>query len=510
VLDEQQAQAATKEEVLGALSQIATKFRTRVGESLATMEKYDTPLAEATTASLEALKSYSAALKAIFSTDFAAAVPLLKRAIEIDPNFALAHAHLGVLYRGSGESDLSVASATKAYQLRNRATDRERLFITATYQADVTGNLEKARETFELWGRTYPRDPIAPGILSAFITHGSGKYEKSIEAAEKAIALDPNLTPPYRNVAFSYARLNRLAEAETALQRLAADKQDAPDFLVLRYLLFFLKGDARAMEQVAAFAKGKPGAEDGMSQIESLVLARSGRLRLARQMSRRAVELPKHAGKRDRAALFQSGAAVWEALFGNTTAARRSATEVLQLSRGRDVQYGAALALAIIGDFARAQELANDLDKRFPEDTCVRFSYLPVLRARLALNRGMPSQAVESLQAAIPNEFAVPGVAYFAFYGGLFPAYLRGEALLAAQKGTEAAVEFQKILDHPAVVFGDPVGALAHVQLGRAFALSGERMKARTAYQNFFTLWKDADTDIPILQQARAEYTRLR
>jgi hypothetical protein len=226
-------------------------------------------------------------------------------------------------------------------------------------------------------------------------------------------------------------------------------------------------------------------------------------------MSRRAVDLPKHAGKRERAALFQSGAAVWEAFFGNTSAARQSAMEALQLSRGRDVEYGAALALAITGESTRAQELADDLDKRFPEDTCVRFTYLPVLRARLASNQGKPSQALKWLQAASPNELAVPGVAYFAFYGGLYPAYVRGEAFLAAHRGTEAAVEFKKIISHPGVVFGDPVGALAHLQLGRAFALSGELTNAKTAYQDFLTLWKDADADIPILQQARAENAKL-
>ena len=509
VLDEEQAQVARKEDVLNALSQVASRFRGRVGESPVTVEKHSTPLAEATTPSLEALKVYSEALKAIFALDFSTAVPLLKRAVEIDPNFALAHAHLGVLYGGSGESDLGVASTTKAYQLRDRASDRERFFITAAYQGGVTGNLEKARQTFELWARTYPRDPIAPGILSGFMTHGSGKYEKSIEEAQKAIALDPNLTPPYRNIASSYARLNRFAEARSTMQRVSADKREMPDFLVLGYFLSFLKGDTAGMERAVALAKGKRGAEDFMSQLESLVLAGSGRLQSARELSRHAVEAPKQAGQSERAALFQSGAAVWEAFFGNTASARRNAMEALQLSKGRDVEYGAAFALATTGDSAQAQRLADDLDKRFPEDTCVRFTYLPVVRARLSLNHGDPAQAIERLQVALPYDLAMPGVAYYAFFGGLYPAYVRGEAYLAARKGVEAAGEFQKILDHPGVVFGDPVGALAHLQLGRAFALTGEKAKARSAYQDFLTLWKDADPSIPILQQAKAEFGRL-
>jgi eukaryotic-like serine/threonine-protein kinase len=509
VLAEEQAQAARKEDVLNALSQIASKFRTRVGESLATVEEHDTPLAEATTPSLEALKAFSVALKAARSADSSAALPLLKRAVELDPDFALAHAFLGLIYSGMGESDLSVETTTKAYQLRDRTSDHERFFITVTYHRQVTGNLEKAQQAGELWAQTYPRDSTAHGLLSGFTSQGAGQYENSIEEAQKAITLDPDSRPPYINLAFSYAYLNRFEEAESTMQRVAEGNQRIPEFLVLRYYLSFFKRDSAGMERAAAQAKGKPGVEEWMSHSESLVLARSGRLQRAREMSRRAVELPKRAGERERAALYQAGAAVWEAFFGNASVARQSATEALQLSKGRDVEYGAAFALALTGDSSQAQRLADDLEKRFPEDTSIRFNYLPALRARLALNHGDPGQAIEQLQAALPYELAVPGVAFNGFYGGLYPAYVRGEAFLAAHQGAEAAAEFQKVLDHPGIVFGDPIGALAHLQLGRAFALSGEKTKARTAYQGFLTLWKDADPAIPILEQAKAEYAKL-
>jgi tetratricopeptide (TPR) repeat protein len=509
VLDEEQVQAARKEDVLNSLSQIASKFRTRVGESLATIEKHDTPLAEATTPSLEALKAYSASRKVAFTTGYATAVPLLQRAIEIDPQFAMAYAFLGRNYGDLGESVLSAESTSKAWQLRDRASDREKFFVTVTYHRQVTGNLEKARETCELWTQTYPRDVDAHGMFSGFTSQGSGRYEKSIEEAKKAIGIDPDFVPGYNNLAFAYVCLDRLGEAENTLRRAAERNLEIPDLLLLRYYIAFLKGDKTAMEREVALSQGKAGAEDWVAHSEALVLARSGQLQLARKTSRRAVDLAQQAGQRERAAVYETGVAVWEALFGNASAARQSAMEALELSKARDVEYGAAFALALAGDFSRSQALASDLERRFPEDTPVRFGYLPTLRGLLAISHGKPSDAIELLQVAVPNELAVPPISFFGFFGSLYSADVRGEAYLAVHQPAQAAAEFQKILGHRGLVLADPVDALARLQLGRAFALSGDRAKAKAAYQDFLTLWKDADPDVPILQQAKAEYAKL-
>jgi eukaryotic-like serine/threonine-protein kinase len=506
ILDEEQVQATRKEDVLKALSQIASKFRTRVGESLATVQKYDTPLANATTPSLDALRAYSTGWKVAFSTGNADAVPLLKRATEIDPKFAMAHAFLGRLYGDSGESILSAESTTKAYQLRDRSSEREKFFITATYDLQVTGSLEDAQQTCELWAQTYPRDVGPHGLLSGFTYQGLGRYEKSTEEAKKAIALDPDFVPGYTNLAFSYVYLDRLAEAENTLKRATERKLEIPDFMVLRYYIAFLKGDSAAMQREAAASQGKFGAEDWISQQEAFVSASSGQLQQARMLSGRAAGLAKQATQPERAAIYEAGAATWEAFFGNAPVARQSAMAALELSKGRDIEYGAAFALALSGDSSRSQALANDLEGRFGEDTSVRFSYLPTLHALFALNRGEPSNAIQLLQIADPHDLAVPASSFFGFFGALYPAYVRGMAYVALHRGAEAATEFQKILDHRGIVIGDPVGAVAHLQLGRAFALSGDTIKARSAYNDFLALWKDADPDIPILKQAKAEY----
>ncbi len=510
ILADEQGQAARKEDVLNVLSQMASKLRSRVGESLATVEKHDTPLEDATSSSLEALKAYSTARKVKFlPAGYASAVPLLKHAIEIDPNFAMAYAFLGRTYGDIGEFALSAENTSTAYQLRNHTSERERFFIDVTYHRQVTGNLEKAHQTLELWAETYPRDRDAHGLLSGFTSQGSGNYQEAIEEGKKAIGLDPDFAPGYANVATAYLYLGRPAEAEKVLQQASERKLEIPEYILFRYYIAFLKDDKAGMEREVAVGEAHPGAEDWMLHAESLTLARSGQLQQARGMSRRAVDLAQQAGQRERAAVFETGAAVWEALFGNPAAAKRKSNEALELSKGRDVEYGAAVALALAKDSSRSQALANDLENRFPEDTSVQFSYLPTLRALLALNRGEPSHAIELLQTAIPYELAVPGIDYYFFFGGLYPAYVRGEAYLAAHQSAEAAAEFQKILDHPGIVLSDPISALAHLGLARAYDLQGDTAKAKAAYQDFLTLWKDADPDIPILRQAEAEYAKL-
>ncbi len=509
VLAEEQAQAAKKEDVLNALSQIANKFRTRVGESLAAVERHSTPLAEATTTSLEALKAYSAGWKVAASKGPPAALALYKRAAEIDPQFAMAHAMVGRTYGDMAESILAAESTTRAYQLRDRASDRERFFITASYDTVVTGNLEKAEKTCELWSQTYPRDTQARSFLSGMIYPVFGKFEKNLEEAKKLIELDPDFGVWYNLLAFSYQELERLEEAGKSLDLAAERKLDIPDFVVERYDLAFLKGDQAEMERYAALGHGKSGADDWITNHEAFAVAYSGQLEKARILSRRAVDLAKQAGKKEMAALTESGAAMREALFGNAPAARQRAKAALDLSKGREVVYGAASALALAGDFSGAQILAKDLETRFPEDTAVRFSYLPSIGALLALKHGEPVKAIKLLQSAVPYEMGAPPSSFIGFFGAFYPQYLRGEAYLAEHRGAEAAVEFQKVLDHRGIVVSDPIGALARLQLGRAFALAGDQSKAKTAYENFLTLWKDADLDIPIFKQAQAEYAKI-
>ena len=511
VLNEEQVQAARKEDVLNALSQIASRFRTRVGESLATVQKHDTPLAEATTPSLEALKAYSAASKVLSSgTGLAAAVPLFKRAIEMDPKFAMAYASLGLNYLFMGEPALSAESNSQAYRLRDRASDAEKFLITASYDMNVTGNLEKAQQTCELWAQTYPRELTPHALLGSLMYPTSGKYEKAVEAAKKQVELDPDFPIGYYQLSFNETYLDRLDDAENALRRASDRKLDIPEFSIQRYDIAFLRADKAGMEREAAKARGKSGVEDMLSDREGFVLAYSGHLQQAGKMSQRAGDLALQGAQRGRAALFGTGAALWEALFGNAHAARERAVAVLELSTDRDVEYGAAFALALSGDSSRAQTLANDLEKRFPEDTAVRFSYVPAIRALLALHDGEPSKAIQLLRAALPYDLGTPPCsAPPGFFGMLYPVYVRGEAYLAAHQGAEAAAEFQKILDHRGIVINDPIGALARLQLGRALTLSGDKAKAAAAYQDFLTLWKDADPDIPILKQAQGEYARL-
>jgi tetratricopeptide (TPR) repeat protein len=506
VLAEEQVQAARKEDVLNALSHIASKFRTRVGESLATVERYDTPLAEATTPSLEALKAYSMGLKALFSTGTEGALPYFQRAVQIDPKFAIAYMFLGRMYGDLGESVLSAANTQKAYELRDRTSDREKLIIVAAYDSQVTGNIEKAAQTFELMEQAYPRDVNAPGPLSGYVYPVLGKYEQAIEQAKRAIALDPRFPFAYVNLSTAYHILGRLREADNTL-RLASDRKIEVTVLVIeRYIVSFLQGDQASMDRTAAQAKGTP-IEDWMTDQEAFVLVYSGHLRQARNLVRTAADLAMPA-KREAAALYVAGAAIWQALFGKAAEAKQSAKAALALSRGRDVEYGAALALVLSGDSFQAERLAGDLDRRFPEDTSVQFSYLPTLRALFALKQGHPSKSIEALMHA-RYELGTPGSWYNGNFGALYPVYVRGLAYLDARQGIEAAAEFQKMIDYRGALGTDPVSTLTRLQLGRAFVLSGDTTKAKTAYQDFLTLWKDADPDIPILKQAKAEYAKL-
>jgi DNA-binding winged helix-turn-helix (wHTH) protein len=505
VLDHEQAQAAKKEDVLNALSQIAARFRKRVGESLTTIQEHNTPLAEATTSSLEALEAYSAGWKLHTTSGAMAALPLVRRAVEIDPNFALAHATLGRQYADLDESDLSATSTTRAWQLKGRASDREKFFIAATYEILATGNLEQARQICEAWAHTYPREALPHIMLSGNPNKAAGRYEQAIAEARKAIEFDPDFAMAYFNLGVNNVYLNRPEEAENALRRAVGRGLDIDEFSMLQHDIAFLKGDLAGMEREASRARKRSGGEAWISNKEAFALAYSGHLQQARILSRRAVDQATQENQPERAALWEAGASLREAFFEQAPDARKRAADALKLSNNREVEYGAALAFALSGDSSRAQTLADDLERRFPEDTVVRFSYLPVLRARIALNLGDGARAIEILQAATPYELG----ASRGLFGALYPIYMRGEAHLAAHQGTEAASDFQRILDHRGIVGSDPIGALARLQLGRAFALSGDTIKAKTTYQNFLTLWKDADPNISVLNQAKAEYAKL-
>jgi len=402
----------------------------------------------------------------------------------------------------------------KAWQLRDRVSDSEKFFIDFNYDREVTGNLEKAYQTLELWLQTYPRrveNPNAQGFLGGLATHGTGRFERAMEMTQGRIAFEPDVVVGYGSLAQSYFFLDRFPDAESTLQRASERKlPQNPNMLLIRYNIAMLKGDQNQMDRIVALAKGKHAAEHRLAHAEALALARSGRLQAARRSSSRAVDLALQEGVREQAASYRAARAVWEAAYGNAAEGKRNASASLELSKGRDVQYAAALALALSGDSSRSQPLADDLEKRFPEDTFAKFTYVPVLRALSALERGKPTESVEQLQIALRYELAVNGLNFNHYYlGGLHSAYVRGEALIAARRYAEAAAEFQKILDHRGIVGADPIGALAHVQLGRAFVLSGDTIKAKAAYQDFLALWKDADADVPILRQAQAEYAKL-
>ncbi|MGC2278868.1 MAG: protein kinase [Candidatus Acidiferrales bacterium] len=497
-----EAQASDKSHVLDALGNAASEIRNKLGESLTTVQKFDTPLEQATTPSLEALQAYSLGWKAVVGekNDSASALPLFQRAIRLDPNFAMAYADLGWSHSNLGESSLASENAQKAFELRGRVSEYEKLFIEAEYDVLVTGDLEKAQRDFQVRAQTYPRDwEPRTGLCSVF--NVLGQYEKSLGECREALRLNPDSSLSYISVVYTYIYLNRFEDARAAADEGNARKLDVSDPY---YMLGFLQNDAAEMNQQVALNAGKPGVEDGFLAYEANTAAYSGQLKDAREFSNRAVASAKRADEHETASRYEVEAAWIDALFGNIAEARHRFDSALRLSMSRDLQYRIAVMNTLIGDSGRAQTLADDLGKSFPEDTVVQFNYLPSVHARLALLRNDPSKAIEVLQAAGPYELG--NVGDFTLY----PVFVRGEAYLASHQGGEAAVEFQKILDHRGVVQNLPIGALAHLQIGRAYAMQGDTAKAKAAYQDFLTLWKDADADIPVFIAAKSEYGKLK
>jgi len=510
ILADEQAQVARKEDVLGSLSQMATQVRERLGESVATIEKYSRPLQEATTSSLDALKAFTTARQVYASSGRARAQPLFERAIAIDPDFAIAHAQLGIFFSNEGESALSRQSTIKAYQLRHRASDAERFFIETVYDRQVTGNMDREMETLEAWAQSYPRDNTPHGLLAGFATRSTGRYEESVAAAERSMARDPEggSAASTNSKAYAELHLNRLDAAEATIRR-AEELKLASEFFVIRYFIAFLRGDGEGMNQQAAMARATRGTEDFISHLEGLRLAGSARLHDARRTSAIAAAIAKQSRRLERAALFETATAVWEALYGNAAAARQKVATALSLGRGRDVDYAAAFALAVSGNVSRSRALADDLTRDYPEDTSVQFMYLPALRGLFALDARDPAGAIQSLQTASRFDLALGGIGFNAQFGKLYAIYVRGLAYLAANRPAEAAAEFQRLIDHRSIVLVDPIDALARLQLARALALSGDTVKAKRAYDDLLMLWKDADAKTPMVEQARAEYARL-
>jgi tetratricopeptide (TPR) repeat protein len=512
VLDQEQAPAAKKEDVFKVLGEVANRFQTWAGTSLPNVAKEPSLPAEATTPSLEAWRSYSAAMKTQQQKGQTAETTLLlKRAIELDPQFAMAYANLGRQYASFGESELGAQNIAKAYELRNRVSDLENYFITFNYHRQVTRNLELARQTLESWARQYPRDINAHGFLAAFTTQGSGHYDKAVEEGLKAIELDPDYAIGYDNVAFAYVSQNRLPEAEALLRKAAERKIETIEFSLCRYFIAFLGNDQAAMEKEMTQRQAKLDSQGSFEHQEALTMAYRGRLKEANRLSDRAVSLSRQAGLRERASLIEGARAVWNALLESREDATRSAAAALSLYRSRDADYGPAFALALMHESAQVHKIAGELEKRYPEDTSVQFSYLPALRALEALNQNTAAKALEMTQAATPYDLAAPGTAFYsgAFFGAMYSVYVRGLAYSRMGRHREAAAEFQKILDHPGIMLNDPMGPLARLQLARALSASGDRAKSAAAYNDLLSIWKDADSDIPVVQEARAESAKL-
>ena len=504
VLAEAQEQATGKEAVLKALDKAAVSLRSKLGESLSSVQKYATPVEEATTPSLEALKVYSLGRKTHYAKGDTAALPFYKRAAELDPNFARAYVSMSGAYSDLNEISRAAENARKAYELREKVSERERLSIEANYYLTATGELEKAAQAYEQWQQTYPRDEL-PHINLGFISASLGNWEKSLDECREALRLEPNNGTNYLNLGNAYASLNRLDEAEAVYKQAEERKLEGETLLANRYQMAFVKGDTIQMAQVAAAAMGKPGTEDLLLASQADTEAWYGKLKNARELTRQAMDSAQHNDAKEAAATYQVAAALRE-VEENRKQALADADAAVRLAPNRDVQAMAALALARAGDTAGAEKLAAELDKTFPLDTLVQRYWQPTIRAAVALERKDPNRAVELLNLASTVELGQPTNVTVI----LCPVYLRGEAYLLMHDGNRAAAEFQKFIDHYGLVLNSPWGALARFGLARAYAMQGSTAKARAAYQDFLTLWKDADPDIPILKEAKAEYAKLR
>ena len=497
-----EAQANDKNHVLDALGETAAEIRNKLGESLSTVQKFDTPLEQATTPSLEALKAFTLARRAQMNGDERTSIAQGKRAIELDPNFAGAYQVLARSYNVANNSDLAIQNEKRAYELRNRVSEREKLIIEAEYQLDIPGNLERAAEAYELLSSTYSHDP-GPFLVLGMLSTNMGQHDKAIVQFRRALDLDPKPGAIYAALASAYQFANRGGDARSTIEMARRQSLDGPMLHYWEYMFAFLEGNVDGMNEQVAWSIGKPGSDEIFLSLQARTAAYRGELRKAREFTGRLIALDKGSLDTEVADQEASGA-LREAVFGNSAKARLDATGALALFANRDVQPIAASALALAGDTTRALSLADDLEKRFPEDTLINLYFVPTIRAAAEVNQANPIKAIEILRITVPLELG----ANYEF--SLYAVYVRGQAYLAAKQGRDAADEFQKILDHRAIVLNEPIGALAHLQIGRAYAMQGDVAKARSAYQDFLALWKDADPDIPALIAAKSEYAKLK
>jgi serine/threonine protein kinase/predicted Zn-dependent protease len=507
VLAEEQKEANSREQVLTKLRDAGVSMRSKLGESLASIQKYEIPVQQATTPSLEALQAYSAGLQAKQSRGDDEALPLLKRAVAIDPNFAMAHAVLGMLYSNLDDTALGSEHARKAYELRDRVTEREKFYVDSSYYNMATGELQKEIEVYEQWRQAYPRDP-GPYRKLAYCEGFLGQYEKAAAGYRQALALEPNEVVNYVDLASTYIILNLPDEAKRVLEELQARKLEHEYAPEVSYLLAFMRDDAKEMEGLVSAAAVNLGTADILFSSQSDTEAFHGRLREARDFLRRAVDSARQNGAGGRVAVWQAHAALWEAELGNLVQARRLAEASLSGTTGKDVQDGAAvaaLAMARAGDITGAEHIVRDLSRRFPTAVWMNRYWLPSIRAAIELDRKKPARAIEALHVTEPYEFGGDPITL----DTLYPVYLRAQADLMQGNAAAACAELQKILDHRGRVGNGVIGALAYLQLGRAYDMLSATQKARNAYQEFLALWKNADSDALPLRQAAAEYSAL-
>jgi DNA-binding winged helix-turn-helix (wHTH) protein/tetratricopeptide (TPR) repeat protein len=502
----EQVEAESREKVLGRLGEAAARFREQLGESVGSIEKFAAPIEQATTPSLEAFKAYDLGRKRQFSGQYFEAIPLYRRALELDPNFAIAYAALAISYGIAGEDDLAAQFSQRAFALRDRVTERERFYISARYYMDVLGDADKVIEVQELWMQTYPRDFVPRTNLSARYS-AIGQHERALEEAREGIRLNPDAGVAYAAVAFSSICLARYPDARAAIEEAVSRKLEPPYSRYMLYGIAFLEGDTATMQHQVDRVAGTP-TEAGMLAMQSVTAAYAGQVRRARKLTETAIDLAMSRGLKEGAGLYSAGDALWEAAYGNCREAQQATARALFRSRGRSALRWSALALAMCGESGAAQRLTGEMSRRFPQDSFMSASWLPMTHAALEIHRGNPARAVETLERAARVELGTDAL--------LWPAYLRGLAYLAQGAGNEARAEFQKILDRKGVLAPkdlNPVGLtlypLAWLGRARAGTLTGDMDDSRRAYEALLSSWKDADPDIPVLRAARREYRQL-
>ena len=499
--------APDKNHVLDALSRTASDMRKKLGESLSTVQKFDMPLEQASTSSLDALKAYSNGIRTIYTRGDKAAIPFFEQAVSSDPQFALAYVYLGVANTTIGNVTAATEASRKAYALRDRVSGPEKFLISAIYNKEVTGDLEKSERDCDLMIQEYPRARKMPlTYLAGAVLPQMGNYEKAFQAADEALHMKPDTSISYAHYIFNAVALDRLKDVKAVYQESIDRKVENPIAAVGMYQAAFLEDDRQGMAKFVEKSEVSEEANSTLLSMDADTAAYTGHLRKAREISRRSIEVAKPRAA-DSAATFANIAALREAVYGNAVEARKWVITDAP-STARDVQAGAAMVLAFSGEPARSTKIANDLERNFPQDLVVQRNFLPTIRAKLALGRGDANGAIEILRSASAYELGQTTASTYG-WNAMYPVYVRGEAYLAAKRGAEAVGEFQRILAHRGVVLNEPIAATARLGLARAYAVQGDSAKARAAYEDFFMLWKDGDTDVPVLVAAKTEYAKL-